>query len=138
MLKGAGNKKGKQPAKKMAPKHPAPQPHDRSPGVDVAGQMAILAQLEALERAHKLPLGVQGGAPGKRGRVTRQAPQLSFQEQVHQCLMSVAAKAAGAVVPRSGVAPRLDSGVEPGPAPWVAVSPLVLDPVQSGDYLGAP
>lgn len=54
MPKGVGHRKGKQPAKKGAVKRPAPPPGGAPPAADEAGQLAILAQLEALKRAHEL------------------------------------------------------------------------------------
>lgn len=103
MPKGVGNKKRKQPTKWPAPKRPASAPSAPGGVVGVAGQKAILDQLEALERAHGLPLsGLPAGAPAKKGRVTRQSFQNDFYSQVHQRLLSVATRAMGAVAQGSG------------------------------------
>lgn len=84
MLKGGGNKKGKQPAKKPAPKQPAEAPSEQNKEGEVVDQRAILAQTEALERAHSLPPGgsLVGGVE-QEGWITRQASLKHFQSQIH-------------------------------------------------------
>lgn len=109
MPKGGGNKKGKQPAKRPATKVPYPGLAGAEDPQGVAGQRAILEQIEALERTHDLPAGAPvGGATGKRDRVTRQASQQLFHTQICQCLMSVTAKAAATPGSGIGETPRLD------------------------------
>lgn len=56
MPKGGGNKKGKHPTKKPAPKHPL-RVSSESDEEEVVDQGVILAQVETLERAHGLPPG---------------------------------------------------------------------------------
>lgn len=81
----------------------------------MAGQRALLDQIEALERVHGLPAGGPPiGIAGKRGWVTRQAFQNYFHSQICQCLKSVTAKMAetpevGNSAPlRPGVSVQLD------------------------------
>lgn len=95
MSKRVGNKKGKQTAKRPAPKGPAPVQPGEGDQVGKAGQQAILEQIEALERARGLPAGGSQGVPGKRDRITWQVSQQFFHSQIYQRLMSVMAKVVG-------------------------------------------
>lgn len=84
MPKGVGNKKGKQPIRKPAPKRLVMVPSEPSDEGDLVNQGAILTQIKALEKAHSLPPGGKpSGAPGKKGCITRQASQQYFHSQVH-------------------------------------------------------
>lgn len=107
MPKGDGNRKGKQPALKMGQKRSS---EGAGTALWAADLGAILPQIKALERAHGLPPGGAAGcAPSKRGRLTRNAPDLSamsISSQIHQRLTVVAEKVAGAVVPAAGADSR--------------------------------
>lgn len=128
MSKGGGTKKGKQPAPKAAQKW-----RNTSPEEDAAFGV-FLAQIAALERAHGLPLGGGlGGAPRKRGRTTPSTP--SVHAQIHQCLLAVAEKAAGAMVPAGGVDPR-PPGVAGGALVQASIQPHPSGgSASSGEYL---
>lgn len=97
--------------------------------------MGHLAQIEALERAHSLPLG---GAPvrtlGKKGRMTCQVSHKYFQLQIHHHVMSVAAKATGAAVPGPDTSVQSDAVGQSQLGPVEGIPELGGDPVQPGEY----
>lgn len=136
MPKGGGNKKGKQPALRPQHKRPAPAPL----GSEVAGgavdRGALLAQVEALERALGLSAsGPPAGSKRKRVRVTRHTSPDLFHSQMQQRLAVVTERAASIPVVTGVDASRTE---DVGHGQLVPAGSAATLAGASGEYGGLP